>query len=900
MSKFGGTVKLTGESEYRKALDDIAGNLKVLGSEMKAVTSQYDKNDKSVENLSGQNNVLTKQIQEQKDKLKILSETLKTAKNETGENSNTTKKWQVELNSAEAQLNTLNKKLDNNENAMRNAGNEAEKAGGKFSTFASKAKTVAGRLGSGLASAAKIGAAGVTAIVGAATAAGTALLGVANNTEEYRIAQGKLNTAYEAAKMSGKSAQTAYKEFYKILGDTDTATEASQLLAKLTTSEKDLTKWTKIAAGVNGTFGDSLPIEGLIEAANETAKVGKVTGPLADALNWAAISEDDFNDKLAACSSETERNKLIMDTLSSTYKNATDAFYKNNAEVVKARENQAKFNEATGELGNTVTKTKNKLISEFLPSVTGITKAINGMLSGQKGSEKKFADSLSEMINKAAKKIPQFVSAGMKVVTSLAKTVIPELAKTAVTVVKTIMTTLEENRASLINTAMKVVTTLIDGVMDLVPDFAKVGLEIIAALMASISQNTEPIIETITSTIAELSDVLIENLPILINGATQLINKLLEKLPSILGVLGNKLPEIIESITTALLDNMPIIVDGINNFLSVFIEEVLPNLIKSITKTLPKLIKSLTSSLKKLIPTIIQGIISIMDAIIEALPEIIQTLADALPDIISSLISGVMELLPVIIDGIIQIVIAIIDNLPQIIKILVDDIPNLVTTIITAILDNLPIIITGLVQLVGGIVEAIPQIIKALLEAVPGIIDDLCESLSDGIANVIEVGKHLIEGLWQGISDSAEWLWNKLTEWMSGLWDGIKEFFGIHSPSTQMAWIGEMLVDGLAGAVDKTGTKAVTATRGMSKNILGVMSDLQNEMPTEFYTDINANVRGRYLTEHSPAYGNGSNVNVNVTFGDVTLNNDMDIRNVAEKVSNYIVADIMKKGGAFG
>ena len=76
MSSFGGTVKLTGESEYRKALSDISNSLKVLNSEMKTVTSQYDKNDKSVENLSSQNEVLNKKIEEQEKKVSILKDAL--------------------------------------------------------------------------------------------------------------------------------------------------------------------------------------------------------------------------------------------------------------------------------------------------------------------------------------------------------------------------------------------------------------------------------------------------------------------------------------------------------------------------------------------------------------------------------------------------------------------------------------------------------------------------------------------------------------------------------------------------------------------------------------------------------------------------------------------------------
>lgn len=201
--------------------------------------------------------------------------------------------------------------------------------------------------------------------VAGATALTTAFLALDGATEEYRIAQGKLNTAYEAAGYSAQTATQAYRDFYGILGDVDTATEASQLLAKLAQNEQDVSTWTRIAAGVSGTFGDSLPIEGLIEAANETAKVGQVTGVLADALNWAGIMEDDFNEKLAACGSESARNKLIMDTLAQTYEGAADAFYRNNEQLVASRNQQAALQEMTAGLGATSADVKSKVLELF-------------------------------------------------------------------------------------------------------------------------------------------------------------------------------------------------------------------------------------------------------------------------------------------------------------------------------------------------------------------------------------------------------------------------------------------------------------------------------------------------------------------------------------------------------
>lgn len=219
----------------------------------------------------------------------------------------------------------------------------------------------------------KAGAAAIAGISAAATGAVAGLSALEDATEEYRIAQGKLNTAFDAAGFSADTAQQSYSAFYEILGETDTATEASQLLAKLAESEEDVTEWTNIAAGVFGTFGDSLPIEGLIEAANETAKVGTVTGTLADALNWAGISEDEFNAKLAACTSESERNQLIMETLSNTYEEASDAFYRNNQILIESRKAQEQLDAIMGKLGEQASIVKTEII-------TGLTPALNNLV----------------------------------------------------------------------------------------------------------------------------------------------------------------------------------------------------------------------------------------------------------------------------------------------------------------------------------------------------------------------------------------------------------------------------------------------------------------------------------------------------------------------------------------
>ena len=205
---------------------------------------------------------------------------------------------------------------------------------------------------------AKKGVKAAGAAVAGMTAAFIALDGA---TEEYRVAQGKLNAGFQAAGLSADTARKSYRNFYAILGDADTATEASQLLANMAKNEEEVTKWTRIAAGVHGTFGDSLPIEGLVESANETARTGKVTGVFADALNWVGIMEDDFNAKLEQTTDVSKRNQLIMDTLSKTYDKAADSFYANNQQVINARRNHATLDEMLAKVGDTSSKVKNQL-----------------------------------------------------------------------------------------------------------------------------------------------------------------------------------------------------------------------------------------------------------------------------------------------------------------------------------------------------------------------------------------------------------------------------------------------------------------------------------------------------------------------------------------------------------
>lgn len=437
---------------------------------------------------------------------------------------------------------------------------------------------LASKLKSGLASAGSIAAKGIGLIAGAATAAGGALLALEANTEEYRIAQGKLNTAFEAAGYSADTAKGVYEDFYGILGDTDTATEASQLLAKLADSQEDLSVWTRLSAGVYGTFGDSLPIEGLIEAANETAKVGTVTGTLADALNWAGISEDEFNAKLAACSDESERNQLIMETLSGTYDGAADAFYRNNEALVASRNAQAKITDSLAQLGGAVSEVKTKIIGEFAPAVSLGVSALAGLLSGSEGSSEHLSEAIRQMADTAAEKLPEFLEFGTSVISSILSGIIAGIP-------------------SLVSAVPSVVSSIVGAFVGLLPEVLAVGGQLLEQFVSGIETGLPDMIARLPQVIDGFLDFITENLPAVLEKGVELLTRLVYGILAAIPVLLSALPDVISAITEFFVENFPKIVTAGGELIGQLIVGII-GAIPEIAVHIPSVITALVEALE--------------------------------------------------------------------------------------------------------------------------------------------------------------------------------------------------------------------------------------------------------------------------------------------------------------
>lgn len=556
--------------QYR-TLNELKTKMENASASLSGFQSALAANERAAAGLSGEEartadatERLTREIAEQEEQLSKLGRGYSNAVLEYGKGSDEAKKFEREIGQLSSELKSNQQRLKDASAGAEALGDAMEDASGGVSKMGEGLSSVGVAIGNLMSSAIQAALEGLRDL-------GSALWNLDEATEAYRAAQGRLNTAFEAAGYSTETAHQAYTDLYAILGDTDTAVEAAQLLAQLADSEEDMAQWAEIAAGVAGTFGDALPINSLIEAANETAKTGEITGALADALNWAAeegetygvalkasteanaewnkaveaaaSAEDYFSLALQSCATESERNQLIMSTLTQTYSEASAAFYENNAAVVQARESQALLDESLAGLGETISTVKSGLQAEFLPAIAEAAQAFSGMLAGAEGADTAFAGAIQKLVATGTEKLPEILEFGGTLLSTLGEGIagaLPEIA----------------------GFGGEALSEFTAGVLELLPDLADAAVELVTALADGISDSLPELIPAAVDTVMQIAGTLTdpENLEHMISSALELIVSLAEGLIKALPELAERAPEIIKNLVTALVAEGPQII----------------------------------------------------------------------------------------------------------------------------------------------------------------------------------------------------------------------------------------------------------------------------------------------------------------------------------------------------
>ena len=864
---FGLKLGLEGEKEFKKALSEINQSFKVLGSEMKLVSSEFDKNDNSVEALTARNTVLNKEIDAQKQKIETLRSALENAATSFGENDKRTQSWQIQLNNAQAALNGMERELQQNNDALEKAGDELGDAGDKADDFgdevedAGKQSDDAGgkfeKLGTVCKAAGVAIAAAFTAVSAAAVAAGKALVDMAVEGAAYA------DTVLTEATVTGIATDKLQEYMYAaelVDVSTDTLTKS---MAKQIKSMKSVQDGSKTMVSAYDALGVS---------------VMDSNGNLrdSDTVYWELI------DALGNVENETERDALAMQVLGKSAQEL-NPLIEAGAERMQELGNQAReagyvvsdeMLAAYGALDDNLQYlkvnaegAKNALGTVLLPVLTELSctgadllAEFTSGIADANGDIGKMSEVIGEILPKALDAIMEYVPELLEVIASIIGALgqaiidnLPVIVETASQIILSILEGLIAGLPQITEGALQLLLALVGGILENLPMLIETAAQVIITIATGIATALPTLIPTLVQVVMQVCQTLIDNLPMILEAALQLITGLAQGLLDALPVLIAALPEIITSIVTFLLDSIPLIIDT--------------------------------------------GI-QLLTSLVDALPEIITAIVEAIPQIIDGIITAVLDAIPLIIESGIKLLVSLIQALPQIITTIVKAIPQIISGIVNAVLGNLDKIIMAGVELFVSLIENLPTIIVEIVKAVPQIIAGIVKAFGSLMGKIVEIGGNIVKGLWQGIQQLASWLWDKVSGWISSIWDGICDFFGIHSPSKEMAWVGEMLVKGLSGSIEDNGDEAVKAAEGMASDIDGVMNDLAHDMQTALPTDfdVNGNIRSSVSGVRG---GTASGISIALNIENFHNYSAEDIRQLTNEVMETASQFAMRKGVVF-
>ena len=501
-----------------------------------------------------------------------------------------------------------------------------------------KSKGVASTLGNGIKTAAKWG----TALVGGAAAGVGALSSVAESTREYRTEMGKLDTAFTTNKFSAADAKQTYSDLYAVVGDSGQATEAANHLSLLCNSTKDLQSWTEICTGVYGQFGDSLPIEGLTEAANETAKVGAVTGPLADALNWMGVSEDEFNEKLAKCSSEQERQQLITSTLTSLYSDASAQYKETNGDVMESNRAHQQLSDTMAQIGAVAEPVLNSLIALGGKLLEQLSPIIEGV-----------ADSLAPALINICEEVAPIIVSMLEQIMPLIEELLPFIAQ------------LIEQLAPLI---VQIVEQLFPPLLQIIQDLLPYFMQIIQAIM--------PLFSTLVELLMPVIEVFVQLAGVLLNGLLAALTPIIEDLATFLNDLLTPLIPIISELCDTIVGTLQPVFEQLSPVISLVFDALRPvlGLLGEMLETLIPALVPVIEWLAHIFSEVLGGAIKGVKKILEPLSGIFNGIVDFVKGVFSgnweqawngvvNIFKNVFNLIPAFVENVINGIIWIINKL---------------------------------------------------------------------------------------------------------------------------------------------------------------------------------------------------------------------------------------------
>lgn len=717
-----GTSLYIDYSDFARGIAEANRLIKLNEQQFKTASASLDDWSNTSEGLEAKLKSLSKTIELQKGKVGALEQEYEKVKKEKGENSTSAQllaikleKERTALANSEKEARNYTKKLDDLKRASKEAESSSKGLGGAFKSLLS-ANLVASAIGA------------VTSAVGSMIGS---FLGASEATKEYRTNLAKVE---QTAKTMGESVGNAKENMLamaSISGDVEAAGEAVNNLLSAGIKGDNLDKITKQLEGASIKWKDTLKLEGLADGLQETLATGSATGAFGELLERGGKSLDDFNARLANCTTTAEQQELVMQELSSMgLEKVSESYREANKNLVDAELAQLKYNDTMAQVGTAMepvitvfTNMKTAMLEMLLPAIQQITKGITMFAQGASGAGQVIAGGFLNAITSIGAKIAEVG----KTILSSAVAIVPEL--------------------------LSKLTQILPHVIALIADYLQLALM------------------TVTNKLPEFTKFVTELFPQIIDGLVNGFNTIIEKLPGLITGLFSYLGEAFTSITEISTNAFLSMSDGLDKGLT------------ALKNNLPKIVDAITTGLKDFLPKVVDGATNLFNGVLKGLETMLKSLSKNLPDIIKTIQNAIKEWLPIIADKAFELFMNIVKAIGKFIPVLVKELPSIIKAIVSGLIDLAGSLLeagkTILVNIISGIKQNLPElkgigenIVKGLWNGIKDMsswivekVKGFGETVLNGFKNFFGIhspstvmadqGKYLAEGLGEGLENNT-------------------------------------------------------------------------------------------------------------------------------------------------
>ncbi|MBD5169237.1 MAG: phage tail protein [Oscillibacter sp.] len=643
----GPKIGIDGEAEFRKAINNINTNIRTLGTEMLAVTSAYDANDKSVAALTSRNEVLVKQIDAQKEKLAKLQEGLAAAAEKYGENDEKTQRWQQTVNKATADLNQMERQLAENNQSLEDLANQeneasesTRKVGDSMEETESAAKGLQDTLNSVAAGLASFAAAAGAAVAAAGAAVASFTKTAVENYAQSEQLVGGVETLFKES--SGKVLEYA-NNAYKTAG-----MSANEYMESVTGFSASLLQ------GLGGDTEKAADIANLalVDMADNANKMGTDMASIQTAYQGFAKQNYSMLDnlKLGYGGTKDEMVRLINDSgiLTEQISSLDNVSFDQIIEAIHAVQNNMGITGATAqEASTTIEGSLGAVKSAYGNLLSGIGSGgqnLDLLINNLVDSVLTAADNIVPVVETVLANMGAAISALTPIIADelpqMIENILPSMLEAGVSLLGGLAEGITSALPVLTQAALSVVEMLTSGIMELLPQLAEASVGIIATLAQGLADSLPELVPTIVDVVLQIVDTLTDpdNLDNVINAALEIITALAEGLIKALPKLAERVPQIIANIVTTLAGNLPKITESALKIISTLASgliQAIPTLVKSIPQLVTSIVNGFTSNGPKFL--------DIGKNIVKGIWDGISELGSWLKDKVSGFLGGIVD-----------------------------------------------------------------------------------------------------------------------------------------------------------------------------------------------------------------------------------------------------------------